>query len=49
VHGVSKKANWKFKNYPARKPMNNNLTGFARTMLFAFDTLTAVVYFVNLT
>jgi hypothetical protein len=49
VHGVSKKANWKFKNYPARKPMNNNLTGSARTMLFVFGTLTSVVDFVSLT
>jgi hypothetical protein len=49
VHGVSKKANWEFKNYPVRKPMNNNPMGSARTMLFVFDTLTDVVYFVSLT
>jgi hypothetical protein len=49
VPGVSKKANWEFKNYPARKPMNRNPMGSARTMLFVFDILTVVVYFVNLT
>jgi len=49
VHGVSKKANWEFKNYPVRKPMNNNPMGSAITMLFVFDALIAVVYFVSLT
>jgi hypothetical protein len=49
VHGVRKKANWEFKNYPGRKPMNNNPMESAITMLSVFDALIAAVYFVNLT
>jgi hypothetical protein len=49
VHGVSKKANWEFKNYPERIPLNNNPMGFAKTMPFVFATPTALVYFLKLT